>query len=974
MILQLHVPFVAALILARSAAADAPNLLRNGSFEGCLLYWHGTDPQKHTLVKDAKCGTYALHSKDGNVMSAPWVAEKGKDYTVSFWVKGDAATEVRVQMPGSAREESHRAGRLWTAEPTKSAKVTTDWQRVHFTWKADIPQSGFWPLPHYMVQIEGKGLTVDGMTVVAGAEGTKDYVPRAAVEVLAECPGLPGYAVNGNILEKGKPVRIKVHVSNASDRMKVVTLSNHVCDYEGHLIRPVVVPENKTEWGLWTFKTEPNQTASKEFSAELSDSGTVLLRTQVWVEQGRYSGRTPPEDRHKNIKSDECLIPLTSLAYPKSATKPDYRERFGGSFAGGIGMVKKLQSIGMSWIRWRPHCNGADHLPKEPADKTKPATWEWTWFDKELDEQEAHGFSSHLVLYPPPRWIMEKEHGGHPLPLDMRWPASDARWDDLSVMTVWDHFVEAAVKRYKDRAVVFEIENEPEFDQWMEQKLGAEYSKFTTRTARRIKSLAPAAKVMVNNVYGIPSAVNGELFKAKDGLKDVDILSWHDYHAGWLADATMIKRFRQNLDEAGGKHVAIWFNEGWAFTNTAVDEPPACTGLTAAQSTNAIMASVAEMTVSGQEKTVVFHTGYETHGMSFWDYSGPGTQLWDWYGNPTPLVAAWNVMAHHISLSEPIGLIRPPGCNLAVFHDLRNNRGVVVAYADREAKEDVLVNLGISLTREDIMGNQSSDSYEPPKISASPPKSSGKPSTGAGFPVTPTVPGITISKSGRLIYLYDGKTTGKDLFTALEKLDRRHQGFSSSAGGALTFTLPATWEGTAKGKADGNPSATNGKPVWRLDRLWPMDHKMAAHWSPMIWNGTAWAAPDHSHGGHPSATIENGKINFGTMGPWAGEMEFQKIPGLAFIAPETGAWRVTGTAQSKPWEGGVKVYRLGIYKKDTQRAAEVKLLELPRDGTAVPFDVKVDLTAGHELLLAPVMPDHHNATNTSITELKVVRE
>ena len=29
------------------------------------------------------------------------------------------------------------------------------------------------------------------------------------------------------------------------------------------------------------------------------------------------------------------------------------------------------------------------------------------------------------------------------------------------------------------------------------------------------------------------------------------------------------------------------------------------------------------MTVAGQEKTIIFHTGYAEHGMSFWDYSGP---------------------------------------------------------------------------------------------------------------------------------------------------------------------------------------------------------------------------------------------------------------------------------------------------------------------------------------------------------------
>jgi hypothetical protein len=472
----------------------------------------------------------------------------------------------------------------------------------------------------------------------------------------------------------------------------------------------------------------------------------------------------------------------------------------------------------------------------------------------------------------------------------------------------------------------------------------------------------------VNNVYGIPSAVNAELFKAKDGLKHVDILSWHDYHAGWLADATMIKRFRQNLDEAGGKHVAIWFNEGWAFTNTAVDEPPACTGLTAAQSTNAIMASVAEMTVSGQEKTVLFHTGYETHGMSFWDYSGPGTQLWDWYGNPTPLVAAWNVMAHHISLSEPIGLIRPPGCNLAVFQDLRNNRGVIVAYVDREAKEDVRILLATSgFVREDIMGNRTFPDDELVK------------SVGPDGDIAhASAPDTWVSKSGAPVFLYhkDGTLSGKELYDWFESGDRKHQGFASTAGGALSFTLPAAWEGTAKGKADGNPIAANGKPVWALYRLWPADAKLASNWTPMVWEGTRWSAPDHTQGGHPSATLENGGVSFGIMGPWGGdEFNYPKMGALAFIAPETGKWRVKGRASVKPWDGGAKEFTLAALKKDTQRTAEVHSVKLPRDGTPVALDFIAELSAGHELLLTTQMEHlHNNAATLRLENLTLQRE
>ena len=51
---------------------------------------------------------------------------------------------------------------------------------------------------------------------------------------------------------------------------------------------------------------------------------------------------------------DSSDLPLTSLRYPKAATKADYRERFGGSFAGAVGCLEKMQRIGFGWTRWWP--------------------------------------------------------------------------------------------------------------------------------------------------------------------------------------------------------------------------------------------------------------------------------------------------------------------------------------------------------------------------------------------------------------------------------------------------------------------------------------------------------------------------------------------------------------------------------------------------------------------------------------------
>lgn len=791
-------PLLCLLALAAAARAQT-NQLRNGSFEGGTLYWHQVKAPDTTLVRDAKVGEFALRIAKGNVMSAPFVAERGQPMTVSFFVKGEKPCRVGVQMPPSAREVGTKAKRLWMREAEQSTDVTTEWRRVSFTWNADVPQDGFWPNPHYLVQIGnyGQAILVDGVTVTVGRGGTPDYVPRSAVEVVTECSNLPGYAgAAGNMFEKGATAQMAGHVSNPGSATREVTARWQLVDYEGET--PLGQPVDKR------LAIGAGKTTTVQLAMPLNHTGMVFARFSVLDDNGALLD-----------KSDH---PLTSLPYPKSATKPDYRERFGGSFAGGKEMIQKFQRIGFGWTRWYPETKWHNFQKQAGAP--------FDWNEEKFDIAQSHGVSQHVVLYGWPPGLMDKQHSGQPLPLDMKWSADDPRWDDLGIETAWDKYVKAAVTHYRGRSVIFEISNEPEFDKW--DKHHAEYAKFNIRTARLIKATAPKAMVMVNNVYGIPSPVNAALFRAKDGLKHIDVVSWHDYHAGWLTDANGIRRMRQNMDEAGGEHVELWFNEGWAYTNTAVDEPIACTHLTAAQSTNAHAASVAEMTVAGQEKTILFHTGYETHGMSFWDYSGPGTCLWDWYDNPLPLVGMWNVLSHHIGISDEAGFVRPPGANFCIFQDLRNNRGVIVAYADRESKADASVSLesifSSALIVEDIMGN-----------------------------AAPAQNALTLSKSGRVVLLYDGKTSGGEFLKKLESLDRRNAGFVSSGGAVPTWNLPPAWEGKTKGKSDGSIAMADGKPVWKLEQLWPADWNKRENFRPMTWTGTDWNVNEGGFGGQPGA-------------------------------------------------------------------------------------------------------------------------
>ncbi len=904
-------------VASLASAEERVNLIRNGSFEGGMLYWH--DHKHKKLVPLGKNGAQAFQIDRGWSLSAPIPLERDASYTISLWARAvEGSSRVSIGLPPMAREVAVNANRIWREGATQGFDVGPEWQRISATFKADVPRHGFWPLPHYGVFLEvpdkRSAVLVDGVTVVKGTEGTTDYIPRAPVEVVAVPTNLPGYAgAAGNMYPKGATATLDGFIHNPGSKEMPVTVRWQLMDYEGVAAHSEPIDTSLT--------IAPGATEKVSVSLPLTATGTVLARVSALDSKGQ--------------RLDSSEIPLTSLPYEKAATTPNPDERFGGSFAGGVECLDRMQRIGFGWTRWWANNKWHDYEPKEGQ------------FDWSMDKQQQawdRGISNHVVLYGWPEWIMDKEH---PLPRDMRWKAEDPRWEDLSIETAWDRFVKAAVEAFRGKAVVFQIANEPGHDKWKNGWI-PEYVKFNLRTARLIKQTDPKARVSINNVYLNPSSVNAAFLKNGD-FSNIDIWSWHDYHSGWLGDATSMKRQRAMLDEAGGKHLSIWFTEGWAFTNTLVDQPIAATSLTSVESTHAIMNSVAEMTANGHDQFVLFHLMYGTHGMSFWDYSGPGTMLWDWYSYPTALVGAWNVFNHHIGLSERVGFVRPPGGNLCIFDDKRNGRAVMIAFADREAKEDAVIELPISgLQAEDLQGN--------------PVKWDGK--------------SLLLSKTGRTVILTTAPgRKGTELLAALEPLDRRHLGFVSGDGtGPVVYRLPDVWEGEEKGSAAGNPVFNHDQPVWRVDQLYPTDPIMPGNYKPMVWGAERWVGAGPSQGGHPSASVQDGTVQIGTMGPWDSEgVNFKKQTALAFIVPENGVYRIEATAHSNPWGGTTADALLYVMKRDEQRVGEVKKFALKADKTKVDIDVEVDAAAGHELLLLTEMPNHNGSTNVMLSDLKITK-
>ena len=901
------------------AATSAPeNLIRNGNFEGGMLYWH--DQEGKEIVEDGKVGRFAYRMNDGFSFSAPMLLERDQTYTISLWARTpEGKGRVNIGLTPMAREIAANAKRVFTEGASKGTDIGPEWSRISVSFRSDVKPGGFWPEPSYGVTISGgKGspVIIDGVTVVEGPRGTDDYIPRKAIEVLADPTNLPGYAgAAGNMYRKGATATLDGYISNPGEKSQELLVRWQLIDYEGTM--PLADPVDTK------LTVAPGETEMVPVSLPLTANGTVLARVSAFNSDG--------------VLVDSSDLPITSLPYEKSATTPNYEERFGGSFAGGVECLERMQRIGFGWTRWWANQKWQDYEPEEGR---------YEWSNEKFQQAFDLGISCHVVLYGWPEWIMDENH---PLPRDMRWKADDPKWEDLSVVTAWDRYVKAAVENFRGKSVVFQIANEPGHDKWMKDgnDFSKEYVKFNLRTARLIKQTDPKAQVSVNNVYLNPSSVNGPLLGAKD-FKDFDVWSWHDYHAGRLGDEKTMKRMLTMLESADAEKLEVWFTEGWAFTNTLVDQPPGPTGLTSVESTHAIMQSVAEMTAAGHDKFVMFHLMYGTHGMSFWDYSGPGVMIFDWYSYPTALVGAWNVFNHHIGYSEQNGFLRPVGGNFCFFTDKRNKRGVIIAFADEKAEQDAVIELPVDgLTAEDIQGN----------------------------PVRLDGKKLTLSKTGRPVILYTAAGgNGKALYAALEPMDRKHAGFvSAGEGGKKVYRLPDVWDGEEMKSDKGNPAMNGGKPVWRVDHLFPTDAIMPGNYKPMVWGNQVWKAPDHEHGGHPSASLKDGDMNFGTMGPWNGDMNFKKQAALSFIVPEGGVYRIRAIAKSRPWDGRNDAF-LHVMKRDEQRVGEIEKSILPPDGEPVEIDVTVDAARGHELVFLTEMHHHNNATNIGLMGLTITKQ
>jgi hypothetical protein len=905
----------ALVALAGNPAACADGILRNGSFEGSTKYWCDAGD----LVQDSVAhGSYCVRLRKGNALRSGSIRiPPGSVVTVGLWARAEPAGSVQVTLCPSNREVAQQTKTVWCKDPRfgGSARVDGAWARHTWTFRIPVPDengaflgstSAWWNQDSWVLFIDGdcRPFWIDGVSVELAGKSDA-YAPFSPLEVSATAPAVSRrrYQADANLLQPGEEIEVLACAFNPGATARAVTLRWELLDYEG--------AQRLGEFLDRKVSIEPGRTAVETAKLKLSGRGLMLARVSAIDDQGMTLGR-----------SDQ---PLTVLAFPKNANKPNPEERFGSSLRGGP-LVKASQRIGLGWTRWHPDL-GWRAIQPETADQ-------WIWPDDSIAELRAHGIGVTAVMYSVPGWAKGQKSR---LPREMAaWAGDDARWADLSIETDWDRFVKELVKHYGHDGIVYEFANEPDINRWDR----GDYCNLALRTYRVVKGADPRALVQVNVTQ--PGAGPWTMdFLRRGGLGAFDIHTFHNYTTGPLATADAILNTSEAFKSFGSADKEIWFNEGWTYVPTSEDTAaPPMVDLSPPEVAHMIVRTSAELFAAGMQKLITFHNGYADHGKSWWDWVATGTEWWDDQGNPTVAVPVYNVLCDQLGLSRHEKTIFSENAVFHVFEDKRNSRGVVVAWATRgEAEVELLVP---ELIRRDVMGME-------------------EPMTSKDGRTR-----VVLPQGMKPSYLFTkNRMPASELAARLLPLDI---GFARSTETDV-WRAPTAWSGTKLDRSDGNPLLQDAKPLWQLERVWPDDPMKTENYSLMPWVGNEWSDAKNSQGGQPRATVNRNGIHLGARSGWSGTPA-QKLAALTFVAPRKGRYSIEGALSAEIWEGRGPVDVNLLKRLPGANGASLVRSWAAENGKPVTLEgIQVELAEGEFLTVVPRFRAMHTAANIHVRDL-----
>ena len=874
------------------------NLLRNGSFEGSLKYWHRGLDSTIELVKSRAVGgrsQCSMRFSDQRITwSAPFLLEPGSTVTVSGDLRSEQGDGLfHFYLAPTCRSAGKEPFRPFWGNSGKEAAVTwKDWKRV--SWVIAIPDEKvldyrtWWDGRTWTLMLMAKSVHVDDLAVILGGD-QKDFRPFSSIEVTEMPTNLPAWKSTCRILEKGFGAELETAVFNPSASARDITVRWQLLDFTGSRILQ--------EIGRSDLSLKSHATGLLRHRVALNANGLVLSRATVLDPNGSVLGRSD--------------APLTTLPFPKSAAQPNWRERFGGTVAAGnpnpypTQLLPAAQHIGFAWSRWYPHMNWERVQPNGPDA--------WDWPDELVDAVLASGISINAVLYAKPKWAFDDTRSRH-LPRDMAdWSGDDSRWEDLTVTTSWDRYVTEVVKHYRGKSVAWEVVNEPYWAEW-DPRI---YTRLIKRTYRLVKAANPDAVVMVNGVYGIDSL--HQKFLDLGGVKFCDVFTFHNYSPGEFSSGDQVAGLRQALDLCGGTNVALWFNEGWTHFPSSEDYP--ANTLFAdrgpAQVVHGAVRTIADTFAGGLDKFIMFQLGYDHQGRSWWDWDGDGTSFYDDCHQPTAVVPTFNVLCEHLGLSRHVATVHAEDATFHFFEDGRNHRGVAVAWAEKEGARFELPLDG--LVQMDVMGNAMD-------------------LTPNGMTTT-----LTFGDEGVPVYLFSRNgVSGEKLAMSLRPFERPNVLIRKGV-----YSLPTDW--ISKGP-EGNPYIFQGKPIWWLGRVYPPEPGLVANfrcfpnWVPAQ---TRWTEFANSQGGNPAAGLAGG-LKISVITEWmAGDQA--KPSALVFVAPEASSYRIEAEVFSERWAGtGNGWLELYVLDRATGKTTRLAHYDLP-DRQTMSISEPASLAAGQEL-------------------------
>lgn len=183
---------------------------------------------------------------------------------------------------------------------------------------------------------------------------------------------------------------------------------------------------------------------------------------------------------------------------------------------------------------------------------------------------------------------------------------------------------------------------------------------------------------------------------------------------------------------------------------------------------------------------------------------------------------------------------------------------------------------------------------------------------------------------------------------------------------AAEYRLPARWT-----EPDGNPVHIDGRPRWRLDRIWPENAMAWAGYEAMIWRDGRWVTDTGTFGGQPAAQMAGSSIlRTDVRGPWSGQ-EGRKSCALIFIAPAKGTYAVAGTVAIERWAGdGEPTFTIARRLTAERKMRAVRLVPVAV-GADTDIVATAELAAGDELALIGEMPAWHSAAAFTFRDLRI---